>query len=195
MTTPLISGTGLAAMRGERILFTGVTVRAGAGEAILLRGANGAGKTTLLRILAGLTRAEAGQVARQAPFHWCGHRLGLKPHETPRRHLSAWARAWGSAAAAEAAGIDRILAEIGLRRPADVPARYLSAGQRQRTALARLLLEPRPLWLMDEPYAALDSEGQALLAGLIDRHRSAGGAVIAAIHGAAGFAASAEVGL
>jgi len=188
MSDCLISGTGLAAMRGERILFRGVSVEARAGEAVVLRGANGAGKTTLLRILAGLTRSETGEVDRRAAFHWCAHRLGLKPHETPLSHLSGWARAWGGAA-----DIDAVLRRVGLARPADVPARYLSAGQRQRTALGRLLLDSRRLWLMDEPFSALDMDGRTLLTELIAAHRADGGAIIAAIHGAAGFEASQEV--
>lgn len=187
---PLLSADGLGMIRGERVLFRDVSLALSAGEALLLRGANGAGKTTLLRILAGLTRPEAGSVAREAPVHWFGHREGLKPAETPRAHLALWASAWGAAADREA-----ILQRMGLVRPADVPARYLSAGQRRRTALARLLLEDRPVWLLDEPYTALDAEGRALVDALITQHRSEGGAVIAAIHGEAGFAPSAELSL
>lgn len=186
----LVSAQGLGALRGERLLFTGVDVAASAGEAVLLRGANGSGKTTLLRILAGLTRPDAGRVVRDAAFHWCGHRLGLKPQETPRMHLEAWARAWGSEA-----DVPLILGEVGLERPADVPARLLSAGQRQRTALGRLLLEERPLWLLDEPFSALDRDGRAMLLEMVSVHREAGGGVIAAIHGDAGFEASGEVAL
>jgi len=188
MSDALLSATGLAAIRGERVLFKAVSVAARAEDAIVLRGANGAGKTTLLRILAGLTRAETGTVVRKGAFHWCAHRLGLKPHETPRTHLEGWAQAWGAEAP-----IETVLSQIGMKRPADVPARYLSAGQRQRTALARLLLQDRPLWLMDEPYAALDVDGRSLLLDLMADHRARGGAVIAAIHGDAGFEPSGEV--
>lgn len=177
-------------IRGERVLFRDVSLTLGAGEAILLRGANGAGKTTLLRILAGLTRPEAGSVSRAAAMHWFAHREGLKPAETPRTHLAVWASAWGSGADRET-----ILTRMGLARPADVPARHLSAGQRRRTALARLLLEDRPVWLLDEPYTALDAEGRGLVDALIAEHRTKGGAVIAAIHGEAGFAATGEVDL
>ena len=186
--TPLISAESLAIQRGERVLFRNVALTAQAGEAWLLRGANGAGKTTLLRMLAGLTRPEAGAVSRAAPHHWIGHREGLKPQETPRSHLRLWARAWGSDA-----DIETVLAHMGLARPADVAGRYLSAGQRRRTALARLLLEHRPLWLLDEPYTALDAEGRGLVGRLIAEHRAKGGAVVAAIHGEGGFAASGEL--
>ncbi|MEM7766988.1 MAG: heme ABC exporter ATP-binding protein CcmA [Pseudomonadota bacterium] len=190
MSSALVSATGLAAIRGERVLFKDISITVDAGQAWLLRGANGAGKTTLLRILAGLTQAETGSIERNTSVHWCAHRLGLKPNETPRLHLANWTRAWGSSAE-----LVDVLGRMGLRRPADVPARYLSAGQRQRTALARLLLEHRPLWLMDEPFSALDVKGRAMLLDLVARHRAQGGAVIAAIHGEADFAATGEVDL
>lgn len=187
---PLLSAIGLGMIRGERVLFRDVGLALRAGEALVLRGANGAGKTTLLRILAGLTRPEAGDVARGAGHHWIGHREGLKPQETPREHLKLWAQAWGSPTDSDPA-----LSRMGLARPADVAGRYLSAGQRRRTALARLLLEDRPVWLLDEPYTALDAEGRALVDALIGEHRARGGAVIAAIHGEAGFAASGDLTL
>jgi heme exporter protein A len=187
---PLLAAAGLGMIRGERVLFRDVSLTVRSGEALVLRGANGTGKTTLLRILAGLTRPEAGQVTREAAHHWVGHREGLKPQETPRAHLKLWAHAWGAGAAT-----DSVLTRMGLTRPADVAGRYLSAGQRRRAALARLLLEDRPVWLLDEPYTALDAEGRALVDALIADHRSKGGAVIAAIHGEAGFAASRELAL
>jgi heme exporter protein A len=186
----LISATGLGIVRGERVLFQGIDLTGRAGDAIILRGANGSGKTTLLRLLAGLTRPEAGKVSRAAPHHWVSHREGLKPHETPATHLKVWARAWGSNAE-----IAPVLAEMGLSRPCDVPARHLSAGQRRRTALARLKLDPRPIWLLDEPFTALDNDGCKQILDLMSAHRAEGGLVIAAIHGQAGFSASQEVQL
>lgn len=185
-----MSGSGLGMIRGERLLFRDVSLDLRAGEALVLRGANGAGKTTLLRILAGLTRPEAGTIVRNGAGHWAGHRDGLKPQETPRAHLALWAQAWGAKA-----DIAAILSQMGLTRPADVAARDLSAGQRRRTALARLLLEDRPIWLLDEPYTALDAEGRALIDALVGAHRAKGGAVIAALHGEAGFAVTGEVSL
>lgn len=187
---PLLSASGLGMIRGERVLFREVNLAVRTGEALVLRGANGTGKTTLLRILAGLTRPEAGRVARREAHHWVGHREGLKPQETPREHLKLWAQAWGTNVAT-----DSVLTRMGLNRPADVAGRHLSAGQRRRTALARLILEDRPVWLLDEPYTALDAEGRALVDALIAEHRSRGGSVIAAIHGEAGFAASWELTL
>lgn len=186
----LLTGAGLGMIRGERVLFREVCIAVRAGDALLLRGANGAGKTTLLRVLAGLTRPEAGRVTRAAAHHWVGHREGLKPQETPREHLKLWTQAWGSGAETEQA-----LTRMGLARPADVAGRYLSAGQRRRTSLARLLLEDRPVWLLDEPYTALDADGRKLVDDLIAAHRAMGGAVIAAIHGEAGFAANGDLTL
>ena len=188
MTSALLSATDLAAARGERLLFREVSLSLAPGEALVLRGANGAGKTTLLRILAGLTRPEAGEVTRAGPLHWIAHRTGLKPHETPRTHLGLWAKAWGSDS-----DLDSVLVQMGLKRPADVPARYLSAGQRRRTALGRLLLEKRPIWMLDEPYTALDAEGRDLVLELIEDHLKSGGGMIAAIHGESGFVPTNEV--
>ncbi|WP_321487988.1 heme ABC exporter ATP-binding protein CcmA [uncultured Hyphomonas sp.] len=185
---PLLSATDLGMIRGERVLFTGVSLSVAPGESLVLRGSNGAGKTTLLRILAGLTRPEAGEVTRNGLHHWFAHREGLKPHETPRTHLGLWAKAWGSDP-----DLDSVLARMGLKRPADVPARYLSAGQRRRTALGRLLLEKRPIWMLDEPYTALDAEGRELVLELIEAHLKSGGGVVAAIHGESGFVPASEV--
>lgn len=164
-------------MRGDRVLFTGLDVRLSGGEAVLLRGPNGAGKTTLLRVLAGLVPADAGAAIRNTPLHWVGHSDGLKPHESPRAHLSLWAKAWGGD------GVEAAINRLGLARAADVPAKGLSAGQRRRTALARLLLEARPVWLLDEPFAALDTAGADIAAELLEFHRAGGGAVCAAVHG------------
>ena len=186
----LICGADLGAIRGERVLYRNVSVTAQAGDLILLRGANGSGKTTLLRQLAGLSEPQSGTVERQGLDHWIGHTNGLKAYEPPRSHLSQWARVWGSEA-----DIGLILNEVGLNRPADVPCRLLSAGQKRRTALARLLLEERKLWLLDEPFNALDTDGQALLAEMIEAHRSEGGAVLAALHGSAPIEATREVTL
>lgn len=187
-STALLSGTGLGAVRGERILFSDQSLSVAPCEIILLRGKNGAGKTTLLRQLAGLSEPQSGKVSSETRHHWIGHTNGLKAHETPRSHLTHWANVWGSNA-----DIDQVLERVAMKRPADVPCRMLSAGQKRRTALGRLLLETRTLWLLDEPFNALDSDGQAMLASMIDTHVANGGAVIAALHGAAPIHASREV--
>jgi len=185
----LIQGVGLAAVRGERILFKDISLSAQPGDLILLRGANGAGKTTLLRQLAGLSPPQAGEIVRTTGgHHWVGHRNGLKAHETPRTHLQHWARVWGSDIE-----VKHVLAEMKLNRAADVPSRMLSAGQKRRTALGRLKLIHRELWLLDEPFNALDVEGQALLSTMISDHRASGGAALAALHGDAPVSASGEV--
>lgn len=177
-------------MRGERVLFRGVDIELSAGDAIALRGRNGAGKTTLLRMLAGLTRPEAGDIIRRQAHHWIGHKEGIKPSETPRTHLELWSKAWGAQA-----DISTTIARMALSKAADVPGRYLSAGQRRRTALARLLLEQRPVWLLDEPYTALDTDGKKLLDTLVTEHRAAGGGLIVSLHDQTGFPVTTELTL
>ena len=176
-TKPLVNATNLGVMRGDRVLFKALSLTAVAGECILLRGANGAGKTTLLRTLAGFVRPDAGEVTSEA-FHWLGHKTGLKPHESPTRHLKVWARAWGSEAE-----ITPILDRLGLKRCADVPATGLSAGQKRRTGFARLLMAERPIWFLDEPFSALDTAGKALISEIASEHVFRGGAIVAAVHG------------
>lgn len=177
-------------MRGERVLFRDVSLRVDVGEALLLRGANGAGKTTLLRCLAGLACLEAGTCTR-VPFHWIGHRSGVKPHETPAEHLRIWAQSYG----AQTASIGEVTMLMGLEQAQNVPGAQLSQGQRKRTALGRTQLVKRALWLLDEPFNALDKAGQALLTELIAEHRAGGGAVIAAIHGAVSIPQTRELSL
>lgn len=186
----LINAEGLGAIRGERVLFSDIALTLSSGEAIVLRGANGSGKSTLLRMIAGLSRPDAGNVARTTRHHWLGHRNGVKPHETPRKHLSHWGRVWGSSADPV-----EVARQMGLERPMDVAGRLLSAGQKRRTAIGRLLLVDRPVWLLDEPFTALDAAGRELLTGLIADHRANGGAIIAALHGEAPFQASRELTL
>ncbi|MEO1473607.1 MAG: heme ABC exporter ATP-binding protein CcmA [Pseudomonadota bacterium] len=174
----LIEASGLGAMRGERVLFTRQALSLARGGICLLRGANGSGKTTFLRLIAGLIPLETGKLNLNGGLHWLGHADGLKPHETPRRHLKHWARAWGSDA-----DISEILETIGLASAADVAANGLSAGQRRRTVFGRLLLETRAVWLLDEPFSALDDSGKRMAAGLISEHCKTGGGVVAAVHG------------
>ena len=183
----LLKAENLGIMRGERILFQNVCVHTEPGDAIILRGNNGSGKTTLLRILAGLTRPETGKVTRSSSHHWLGHTNGIKPDETPEQHLKRWAKAWGAAADATS--------HTWVRDVADIPARLLSAGQKRRTALARLHLEHRYLWLLDEPFTALDASGKQMLLDQFTAHRAVGGAIITAIHGDSGFEATQEIWL
>ncbi len=179
----------LACTRGDRKLFDGLSFRVSAGQALAVEGANGAGKTSLLRMLAGFLAPTAGRIvlkSAQAEIHeseergktigWLGHQDGLKPQLTVREQLDFFARLHGAPAEAG------VLKQVGLERQAELPCRYLSAGQRRRLALARLLASDRPVWLLDEPFAALDASGQALVAQLMARHCGHGGIIIAATH-------------
>ena len=180
----------LAAARGLRVLFEGLSLTLAAGEALELRGANGSGKSTLLRILAGLTRPHAGSVRfsggeEEAARHYLGHLDAVKPSESAAEQARFWARYFGREGEAAVAAMKR----VGLANRSSVPGRGLSAGQKRRLALTRLLIEPRPVWLLDEPTAALDTEGRTLVSQLVADHRASGGMVIAAVHGD-GFAGS-----
>ncbi len=181
----VFEGEGLAAFRGERLVFAGVGFAVPAGGALLLRGPNGAGKSTLLRLLAGLARMEAGRLrwggqdaladraAHAARIGWLGHQDAVKPGLSAAENLALW----GGPVAVRAA-----LAALGLARLAEIPARLLSAGQKRRLALARLALTPRPLWLLDEPTLGLDAAAEGLLGDLLAAHRGRGGMVVAATH-------------
>lgn len=175
----------LSCIRGGRRLFHGLSFGVEAGEAIVVTGPNGAGKTSLLRLIAGLLRPAAGRIALEGVSEPVGERCHLVSHfDAVKGALSAaehldFARALlGGGGVAVAAA----LARLGIAALTDLPGEVFSAGQRRRLALARLLVAPRPLWLLDEPTAALDSAGQETLAGLIREHRAGGGMVIAATH-------------
>jgi heme exporter protein A len=178
----------LAAARGLRILFEGLDFTLSAGESLELRGHNGSGKSTLLRILAGLTRPHAGEVRYSgagqdqndgAERHYLGHLDAVKSSETAAEQAAFWARYFGRDVSLAIDAMKR----VGLAGREQVPGRGLSAGQKRRLALVRLLIEPRPVWLLDEPTAALDIEGRGLVGQLVAEHRARGGMVIAAIHG------------
>ncbi len=186
----VLEAENLAAARGLRVLFEGLNLKVSAGESLELRGANGSGKSTLLRILAGLTRPLAGEVRYSGAHqdghrHYLGHLDAVKPTETALEQARFWARYFGRPQDVADAAIKR----VGLAARRAVPGRGLSAGQKRRLALTRLLIEPRPVWLLDEPTAALDAEGRMLVMQLVAEHRAGGGMVIAAVHGE-GFAAS-----
>jgi heme exporter protein A len=181
-------GRDLDCVRGGREVFSGLDFRVRAGEALVLTGPNGAGKTSLLRMIAGLLRPAAGRielaggeaelgVAEQA--HYLGHQDALKPSLTVRENLQFWARYLGGGDEALASA----LTAVGLEELADLPAGYLSAGQRRRLSLARLLAVPRRLWLLDEPTAALDIAAQGRLTALMREHLGGRGIIIVATHG------------
>ncbi len=168
----------MAAIRGERLVLSGISLAVGPGEAMLLLGPNGAGKSTLLRVLAGLRRPDAGSVewagGEEAPAPaYLGHADAIKSGLSVRENL-------GLAAAGRP--VEPALTAVGLQTLADLPARMLSAGQRRRLALSRLPLSRAPLWLLDEPTLGLDGASLALLATLLAEHRAGGGGVVAATH-------------
>ncbi|HEY1879813.1 MAG TPA: heme ABC exporter ATP-binding protein CcmA [Caulobacteraceae bacterium] len=178
----------LAIERGGRMLFQGLSAAVGSGEALAVTGANGSGKTSLLRAIAGLLAPAAGRIdfegvedageARRAGLHLVGHQDGLKGARTAREELLFQARWCGGTDRAALAAAER----LGLARQLDLETRRLSAGQKRRLALARLLAAPRTLWLLDEPLAPLDAAGRELMGAILAEHLAGGGLVIAAAH-------------
>ena len=181
-------------MRGGRLVFAGVSFALAAGRALVLRGRNGIGKSSLLRMIAGLVPLEDGELTLQEAgtdvdlaqlCHYFGHLDAIKPVLSVTENLGFWASylALGpDSAPAEGLDCQAALDAVGIGQLADLPAGYLSAGQRRRLALARLLVAPRPVWLLDEPTSALDTEGQQRLFAMVEAHLKAGGLVVAATH-------------
>ena len=187
-----LSGRGVTCVRGGRPVFAGLDFAASSGEVLAVTGPNGSGKTSLLRLIAGLLRPAEGSIilnggedeltlAEQA--HYQGHRDALKPALSVMENLAFWRDFLGG----EASDAGASLAAVGLDHAAHLPAAYLSAGQRRRLSLARLLTVRRPIWLLDEPTAALDAAGQALFAGLMRDHLARDGLIIAATHAPLGI--------
>lgn len=188
--------------RGGRRIVGGVDFVLSDGEALILSGPNGAGKSTLLRAIAGLLPLAAGALTLDgeaeeiaASLHYVGHAEGMKPALTVRENLDFWSaflsRGDAGAALAPADALDA----FGLAHVIDIPAGYLSAGQKRRVALARLLVAPRPIWLLDEPTTALDVRAQGALAAVMARHRAGGGIVLAATHSPVGLENAGELRL
>ncbi len=189
-TAGSFSGAGLACRRGGRLVFTGLNFKLTAGGALVLRGPNGSGKTTLLRVMAGLTPSAAGTMswndkviddpdAHARNLRLITHLDAIKPALTVSENLSFWMTLWNKP---DDQRLQKALQAFDLSRLASYPARLLSAGQRHRLALARLLVAPAPLWLLDEPGNALDTASRDALARAILAHRAAGGMVIVASH-------------
>jgi heme exporter protein A len=180
-----LSLRGAAIRRGGRLLFEGVCLELAAGEACALTGANGSGKTSLLRAVAGLVGLEAGEVsfggidpadARADGLHLVGHADGLKSAQTAREELAFWSRWCGGGA------IDGAVEALELTALLDLEVRRLSAGQRRRLALARMLAAPRKLWLLDEPLSPLDAHWRERVGDLMQQHLDQGGMILAAVH-------------
>ena len=182
--------------RGGRRLFAGLNLAIRAGEALVVSGPNGAGKSSLLRALAGLAPFSAGRARLEdgaggltmaEQTHYLGHADSLKSALTARENLSFWAALLGGSGLGAGLGVGEALGRLGLPHVADLPVGALSAGQKRRVALARLLVAARPLWLIDEPTTALDAAAQDLFAVVMREHLSGGGLIVAATHAPLGL--------
>jgi heme exporter protein A len=183
-----LKASNLAVERGGRIIFSNLSFTLGQGECIFVTGQNGAGKSTLLRAIAGLLPVARGSISLDPnsseiiaeQIHYVGHADALKATLTVTENLNFFAALLDGGRQSLAAG--PALAAVGLGHVADLPAAYLSAGQKRRVALARLLVAHRPLWLLDEPSTALDTNAQALVAKIMAAHLAEGGMIMAATH-------------
>lgn len=183
----MLQADGLAAFRGERLVFRDLDFTVPAGGALVLTGANGSGKSTLLRLLAGLVRPIAGRLlwggedaladlaTHAERVTYLGHLDAVKPGLTVAENLRF-------AATMNGGSVDDALTALGLADLVDVPARFLSAGQKRRLALARLALSTAPLWLLDEPTVGLDAASMARVGAVLQAHRARNGVVVAATH-------------
>jgi heme exporter protein A len=187
-------GRGVRCVRGGREVFSRLDFEASAGEVLAVTGPNGSGKTSLLRLIAGLLTISGGSIdlaggeselTLPEQAHYLGHRDALKPALSVLENLGFW-RDFLEGETSDAA---KSLAAVGLGHACHLPAAYLSAGQRRRLSLARLLAVRRPIWLLDEPANALDSAGQGLFVELMSDHLARGGLIIAATHAPLGLAA------
>jgi heme exporter protein A len=186
---PRLSASKLACARGGRLVFEDLSFALGAGEALVLTGPNGSGKSSLLRQIAGLLDVAAGAITLEGgdpdltlaeQTHYLGHLDALKPAMTVTETLGFWASWFGAPDASP--DIPAALDGMGLAPLADLPVAYLSAGQKRRLALARLLVAPRPVWLLDEPTVALDAASIVQLGRAMRSHLAGGGLIIAATH-------------
>jgi heme exporter protein A len=193
----VFTGEGLSCRRGGRVVFSGLGFSLQPGKALLLMGPNGSGKTTLLRVMAGLIPADAGHLSwdglaitedpagHRRRLHLLGHLDGVKPVLSVAENLRFWARLRGArrSAVERRVSVEDALAAFQLEPLADIPARLLSAGQRRRVALARLITAYAPLWLLDEPTASLDDAAVAQFERVVHVHRETGGMVVVSSHG------------
>ncbi|UVC12070.1 heme ABC exporter ATP-binding protein CcmA [Rhizobium sp. TH2] len=182
----------LAARRGEDLIFSGISFSLQAGEALIVTGRNGSGKSTLIRVIAGLLSHERGEVSIsvagvQVPraaeaCHYLGHRNAMKREMTVEENLVFWKRFMGDFSGGAGVEPEQAAVQLGLAELLHLPFGYLSAGQQRRMAMAKLLCAWRPVWLLDEPTAAVDVQSEELFAGLMWGHLARGGIIIAATH-------------
>jgi heme exporter protein A len=193
-----LSGRGVRCVRGGRDVFSELDFEASSGEALAVTGPNGSGKTSLLRLIAGLLTIAGGSVDLEGgeaeltlpeQAHYLGHRDALKPALSVLENLAFWRDFLGGEAADTKANLEQDLAAVGLDHTVQLPAAFLSAGQRRRLSVARLLVVRRQIWLLDEPTNALDAAGQSMFAGLMADHLARGGLIVAATHTPLGIAA------
>jgi heme exporter protein A len=186
-----LSGRGVRCVRGGREVFSGLDFETASGEALAVTGPNGSGKTSLLRLIAGLLTIADGSIGLEGgeteltlpeQAHYLGHRDALKSALSVMENLSFWRDFLGG----EAFDAAESLAAVGLDHAAHLPAAYLSAGQRRRLSIARLLVVRRRVWLLDEPTTALDAAGQSMFAAVMSDHLARGGLIVAATHGPLG---------
>ncbi|SME97666.1 heme exporter protein A [Xaviernesmea oryzae] len=183
----------LSARRGEDLIFKDISFDLGKGEALVLTGRNGSGKSTLLRVVAGLLRPETGRVTWHSDAaesgmraaeacHYLGHRNAMKAELSVSENLSFWKDFFGDVRGGKGISVGEAAEVVGLGGITHLPFGYLSAGQQRRMAFAKLLVSRRPVWILDEPTAALDVNAEGVLTALIKAHLAGGGIVLAATH-------------